>query len=209
MPSRIPAGILKVLAIPVVLVLLLTLVMLGGVQGSPAVVPEILKFVLTMGGAWAAAYFGASYTLSRFRRERLFDRRLEWYGQSVRTMYEMVTLIQDMLENAVSGDGEGFHTAFAEYQKQDRQLHLVLGEAELFVDAQSFETVSRLRREQRRISVEGVEAIESMGDQITNEERLAMLQEIFEELETAILMTRSDLVRDIRTLFDLDLLPGR
>lgn len=54
--------------------------------------PEILvPFLSSSLGALIAGYLGVRFGVARLRRERAFDRRLEWYEKVVRTIHDVVT----------------------------------------------------------------------------------------------------------------------
>jgi hypothetical protein len=57
--------------------------------------------------AWLAAKFGVRNGLEQARRERAFDRRLEWYEKAVRDTIQFHTLNERTAIFVKRGDAEG------------------------------------------------------------------------------------------------------
>lgn len=69
---------------------------------------ELLKLFATIGAALIAAFigswFGANQALSRFKKERAFDRQLDWYEKYIRALHDMSQKIE--IANTFEEEGD-------------------------------------------------------------------------------------------------------
>lgn len=96
--------------------------------------PELTQPIATILGALVTAFLGswagAATALSRFRRERAFDRQLDWYERMVRSLYSL----GEAIEVAMTFEKEGrrINHFWVEAQKKHLELDRFAREALLY-----------------------------------------------------------------------------
>lgn len=79
-------------------------------------------------GAWV----GASVALRKFKRQRGFDRRLDWYERTIRAMQRASYALDKMGSWATSGDSKRFQVWAKRYRKALRKIELTAAERFLY-----------------------------------------------------------------------------
>lgn len=104
---------------------------------------NVVATVLASGlGAFIAASLGFRYAMSRFRRERAFDRRLEWYERTVQRLTHVHTALTfAQASDAVPISAEDRDAAWAEAWQAVLSLRGLDVESELFATPRSYEAL--------------------------------------------------------------------
>jgi len=112
---------------------------------------EILKVTTTILAALIAAFigswFGANQALARFKKERAFDRQLEWYERYIRALHDMAQkiVIATTFEEE-NGDIEHRIRCWRAVQGAHLVLSALTNEAKLFGSAEAISEALRIMK---------------------------------------------------------------
>lgn len=93
-------------------------------------------------GPLVTAYLGARWAFHNTKHERIFDKRLEWYGRSLQAMEQLRLRCRNIQAAMDHGDLQSALNPLVELQGVAEEFMLCLAEAELYA---SRESVQRMR----------------------------------------------------------------
>lgn len=161
---------------------------------------ESLRLTVPLVGSLIGAWLGGAITLGRFKKERGFDRRLEWYERTFRELNSLgwrLSVVVYLYERDRPDDaGEHFTASFEELTK----FSLTLSEAELYATREGALAVRKLVD---TINEQGplVHAARTQGVDVKE----ASARSLADLIDTAAAV----LARDARRVLVLETLPPR
>jgi hypothetical protein len=95
---------------------------------GPAAVSALATLIASFSGAWLA--------LGRFRRERAFDRRLDWYERTIRLFHDLSTKLSLLRGNTIPSKSAELNRELAELIVQ---LPSAVAEAKIYSTKKSYD----------------------------------------------------------------------
>jgi len=92
----------------------------------------VLQALLSGATALVGAWLGAAIALSRFKHERAFDRRIDWYERAIRMINQTVLTLYDVEYASSRGDIAEASAALIKVNALNKQVGLLAGEAALY-----------------------------------------------------------------------------
>ena len=93
---------------------------------------EIARFLLPGFLSLVGAYFGAQFALRRFKRERAFDRRVDWYQRAMRQLAVFRGQLFESAMHARAGRIDQLVAVSAEIHSGKNEIRIIVAEAWLF-----------------------------------------------------------------------------
>lgn len=106
-------------------------------MSTAAVATIIAAAVSSLGGAWAGAWLG----LNRFKREKRFEKRLEWYRESVRKLSKASDEVRTLADPSPSSGLTNPSDSWGRVQES----FLIMKEASLFAGPEALEEIAEIR----------------------------------------------------------------
>lgn len=163
-----------------------------------------MDFLLTALSALVGGGAGAWAALERFKRQRAFDRRLEWYEEAVTAFHTAgLEIVGATQAQRRLGPGERTGQQWTKAAKAIDRLRPTLAKAELYAQADSVSRISTLYKKIGKLTVTLARARAEGGG--VNEKALKSAEEMASEYAGAA----ADLSEEAREHLSLDRLVTR
>src|SRR5438128_756374 len=105
---------------------------------------EFLKAAIPLLSGLVGSWIGAQFAFSKFRRERAFDRRLDWYERMTRLLHELRWTLQMTLAHYNAGQREEARRELGAAFELTDKFALVCAERELYASPKSYHELNTL-----------------------------------------------------------------
>lgn len=145
--------------------------------------------IATVLAALIAAFFGswvgAQLALSRFKKERAFDRQLDWYERMIRGLHQMALRIDIAVtfKDDPTTSRELLTRVWTEVQGAHIDLEAVANEAPLYGSQDAAKRATRISDEIQKVAEE-TEAFDPVNHALTNEQ-VELIVDLAEKLRRA------------------------
>src|SRR6266513_2432785 len=127
--------------------------------------------------AFLGSWIGAIAALTRFKRERAFDRQLDWYEKTIRTLYEMALRID--IATTFKDDPKTPPELLAEVWQKVQRMHIDLerlaSEAPLYASKEAAKRSVRISDDMQQVA-DQTEAFDPVSHDLTEEQMELIVQ---------------------------------
>jgi hypothetical protein len=135
--------------------------------------------------AFLGSWVGAQVALSRFKKERAFDRQLDWYERMIRALHHMALKIDIAVtfKDDPTTNPELLTRVWTEVQGAHIDLEAVANEAPLYGSQDAAKRAARVSDEIQKVA-EKTEAFDPVHHALTNEQ-MELIVDLAEKLRRA------------------------
>lgn len=175
-----------------------------------AIVQAFFSLIGSALGAAIASYFGVKFGLTKFVSERAFDRRLDWFERTMKTLNAVKYLNSQVIDDINLRNFSSLDVDSNEMVRKQEELVLHLSEAELFASFRAYDAARNLRHElsDRIHSDTKGRYSQIMNAEHKDEEQmqscLKLITEMCEFLQPLYEQAADEIAKDIRTHLKLE-----
>ena len=172
--------------------------------GDTTVAQLVLNALAALVGTLLAGAAGIYYALARFRREKAFERRLEWHEKAVSQLSNSATILHKLSVGLEAPelveDPEGkWDVAFKSFPGEEFEL-----QAEMYASPSSFEAIREAREDQKRVIVASSAIFYSKEPIRSEEEKDRLAARLISIASKSMLHAASLLASDVRQFLGLE-----